>query len=92
VPDQTLYGAKILENITQALARIVIMDAALRLEDLGYRFVLQAHDELVFVIPDRDVEDAREVILEQMCRVPTWLPSLPLAAEIGVGQNYGETK
>ena len=42
IPDQDLYGAKLLENITQALARIVVMDAALRLEELGYRFVLQA--------------------------------------------------
>jgi len=92
LPDQTLYGAKLLENITQALARNVIMEAAVRLADRGYRFALQAHDELVFVVPDDEVEEASSVIMEEMTRVPDWIPALPLAAEIGVGANYGEAK
>jgi DNA polymerase len=92
VPDQTLYGAKLLENITQALARIIIMDAALRLEEWGYRFVLQAHDELAFVVRDADVEEAKKIILREMLHPPGWMLDLPLAAEIGVGQNYGEVK
>ena len=91
-PDLDLYGAKILENVTQALARIVIMDTALRLENLGYRFVLQAHDELAFVIPDDDIDNAKKIILEELVRPVKWMPELPLAAEIGVGQNYGECK
>jgi DNA polymerase bacteriophage-type len=90
--DAHLYGAKLLENISQALARIVIMQAAVRLAKRGYRFVLQAHDELVFVVPETEVEAAKKTILEEMIRPPLWMPNLPLAAEIGVGDNYGETK
>jgi len=90
--DDKIYGAKLMENIIQALARIVIMQAALRLANRGYRFVLQAHDELVFVVPKDEVEEAKQIILEEMLRPPPWLPELPLAAEIGVGINYGETK
>ena len=58
LPNLDLYGAKLLENIVQALARIIIMDAALRLEDIGLRFVLQAHDELVFCLPEQEVPAA----------------------------------
>jgi DNA polymerase len=90
--DPHLYGARILENITQALARIVVMQAALRLADKGLRFVLQAHDELVFVVMDAFVPDAKVIIHEEMVRKPVWLPGLPLAVEIGCGRNYGEAK
>src|SRR5262249_15276642 len=47
-PDEGLWGGKLLENICQALARVIIMQAALRLADRGLRFVLQVHDELLF--------------------------------------------
>ena len=90
--DENIYGAKLLENITQALARIVIMQAAARLAQRGLRFVLQSHDELVFAVPESAVDVAKEAILEEMVRPPAWLPELPLAVEIGVGDNYGETK
>ncbi len=90
--DQHLYGAKLLENISQSLARIVIMQAGNRLAKQGLRWVLQAHDELVFVVPTTEVDAAKKTILEEMIRPPLWMPGLPLAAEVGVGDNYGETK
>jgi DNA polymerase len=87
-----LYGAKILENVTQALARIIVMQAAVRLAERGYRFTMQGHDELVFTVKDEEVHAAIAVIDEEMVREPEWLEGLPLAVEIGVGTNYGETK
>ena len=90
--DPQLYGAKLLENIVQALARIVVMQAAVRLAQQGLRFILQAHDELVFVVADDRVKESSEIISAEMIREPKWLPGLPLAVEIGVGQNYGEAK
>lgn len=92
IDESKLYGAKLLENITQALARIVVMQAAVRLASQGLRFVAQAHDELVFVVPDGKVEESKKIITEEMIRQPKWMPNLPLAVEIGVGQNYGECK
>lgn len=87
-----MYGAKFLENIVQFLARIDLMDGALRLWDRGYRFAHQAHDELVFLVPDADVDNAKKIIHEEMTRSPMWAPDLPLAAEVGVGQSYGDAK
>jgi DNA polymerase len=95
-----IYGAKFLENIVQALARIVVMNAALRircrgfgmLEPDAYRFVLQAHDELVFIVPDAEVDYAKKIIHEEMIRRPSWAPDLPLTADVGSGRTYGEAK
>jgi DNA polymerase len=88
-PNETLWGGKLLENICQALAHVIIMQAALRLAQRDYRFVLQVHDELVFCIADDQVEEAKTVIMQEMTTPPTWMPDLPLAAEVKTGDNYG---
>jgi DNA polymerase I-like protein with 3'-5' exonuclease and polymerase domains len=85
-----IYGAKMLENITQALAWIIIMNAALRLDALGYRFALQVHDELVFLVPKKEVDKATTIIHEELVRPPSWALDLPLAVEVKVGPNYGD--
>jgi DNA polymerase len=90
--DHKIYGAKFLENIIQFLARIVLFDAAVRLADLGYRFVLQVHDELVFVIHEKDVDTGKEVIKRELTRPPTWAPDLPLTADVNHGLSYGDAK
>lgn len=96
----TLYGAKLLENIVQALARIVVMNAALRIRARGlstinpddYRFVLQAHDELVFIVKKSGLDEAKKIILDEMRKPPTWAPTAPIDAELGVGASYGAAK
>lgn len=95
-----LYGAKLLENISQAIARIIVMNAALRIRDRGrhtscpwaYRFKHQAHDELVYIIPDSELAAAKQIIYTEMIRSPSWGRDIPLTADIGVGQSYGEAK
>jgi DNA polymerase len=85
-----IYGAKLLENIVQFLARIVIMNAALRLNAKGIRFVLQAHDELVFIERSDTIEQTKQIIHAEMVRPPSWAPNLPLAADVKSGPSYGE--
>ena len=87
-----IHGGSVLENIVQALARIILMNAALRLEARGLRFKLQAHDELVFIVPDAAVAAAKEIIRREMTRPPSWAPKIPLGAAIGSGLNYGDAK
>jgi DNA polymerase len=87
-----MYGPKFLENIVQALARIVVMNAALRLWDRGYRFKLQAHDELAFIVKTDDAENAKAIVLEEMRRRPSWALNLPLDAEANYGDSYGDAK
>jgi DNA polymerase len=91
-----LYGGSLLENITQALARIVVMDAAIRIQKRfavhDIQLALQVHDELVFVVPEHLADECKRIALEEMSRRPVWAPTLPLAAEAGVGQSYGDAK
>ena len=68
------------------------MHAALRIADRGYKFKLQSHDELVFIVDDKDVDNAEKIIHEEMVRRPSWAPDLPLTASIGHGQSYGDAK
>jgi len=87
-----MYSGKFLENLVQFLARIVIMHAALRISDRGYTFALQSHDELAFIVRDEDVDNAKKIVYEEMTRRPSWAPDLPLQAEVGGGQSYGDAK
>lgn len=87
-----MYGPKLLENIVQALARIIVMNAALRLECRGYRFAMQSHDELSFVVPKDDVETAKKIIYEEFVRRPSWGLRIPLNAEVNSGRSYGDAK
>lgn len=91
-----INGPKVLENIIQSLARIVIMDAAVDLkkdlEMLGVTLALQAHDELVYIVPEDIVKVVQERVLYQMRVRPSWAPELPLDAEANYGKNYAETK
>lgn len=94
-----VYGGKLLENIVQGLARIIVMDAALAIErrfqaefDDPPQLALQVHDELVFVVPDDRVERCIAICGEEMRRAPSWAAGLPLDSECDVGQTYGDAK
>lgn len=87
-----LYGAKLLENIIQYLARIIIMNTASRLASQGMRFAMQAHDELVYVVKTTELDKAKELVQAEMIRRPSWGLDIPLGAETNSGQRYGEAK
>lgn len=88
-----LYGGKMLENIVQALARICVMDAAVRVRKrIGAQLHLQVHDELVYVVPDSIAKSVKQVVYEEMCRRPQWGVDIPLDAEGDIGPSYGDAK
>ncbi len=55
------------------------------------KMLLQVHDELVFELPEEDVEAARPVIERVMATAaePAVKLSVPLAIDIGVGPSWG---
>lgn len=88
-----LYGGALLENIVQALARCIVMDAAVRIAyRIKYQLALQVHDALAYVVPDAEVTLVSYILTEEMNRRPQWAPDLPLACEVKVGQTYGDAK
>lgn len=88
-----MYGPKFLENIVQFLARIDTMNDALRITDkTGHHFVLQSHDELVWIVPEQEAEKHLALAIEEMRRPPSWAPTIPLDAEGDFGDSYGDAK
>lgn len=87
-----IYGAKLVENITQAVARVVMSDAMIRIKD-RYRIVGTVHDELLVLVPEHeDLYAFNQFITQAMTVSPDWAPSIPLACEITVGANYAACK
>jgi len=88
-----LFGGKLTENIVQALARIVVMDNMLTIhKELGLQPVLQVHDELDYVVPERDAEALAAPISKIMSAPPAWAPDLPVAVEVHWGPTFGDCK
>ncbi len=91
-----LYGGALLENIVQALARIIVMDAAVRigqrLKQFNIHLALQVHDALAFIVPDAHVTHVSNIMKEEMNRRPAWAPDLPLACDTKQGPTYGDAK
>jgi len=92
LPWTNIYGGKMVENIIQALARIVVTDQMLDINAAGHRVVFQVHDENIICVADAEVVAAQQVIERAMSVPPAWAPDLPIACESGVGVNYGECK
>jgi DNA polymerase-1 len=65
---------------------MIRIDAALRERGLKSRMTLQVHDELVFEVPEAEIEVMRTLVREQMQKVHPL--TVPLLVEIGVGSNW----
>jgi hypothetical protein len=77
-----MYGAKLVENAVQGLARVVASQAMLRLQALGYPAVNTTHDSSMVLLPDdAHASETAERLLVEMVKPPTWMPDIPLAAE-----------
>jgi len=88
IPNR-LYGGKLIENVCQALARIVIGEQMLMVAK-RYRPVMTVHDAIAIVAPQEEIDDAQAYVEQCMQTRPTWAPELPLACEAGNGFSYGE--
>ena len=83
-----IYGGKVIENVCQALARIVIGEQMLMVAK-KYRVVMTVHDAIACIVPTERVETAKEYVEMCMRTRPDWGMDLPLNCEAGYGSNYG---
>lgn len=74
------YGGKLSENLTQAVARDILLEALIRVDAAGYNIILHVHDELV--VEDLVTNtDTLEKINDLLAISPNWAKDLPLKAE-----------
>jgi DNA polymerase I len=66
---------------------MIRIDAMIRERQLKSKMTLQVHDELVFEVPEDEIDGMRSLVREQMENVHPSL-SVPLMVEIGVGKNW----
>ena len=88
VPNR-IYGGKVIENVCQALARIVIGEQMLRVAK-KYKVVMTVHDAIGCIVPENEAETGKEYVELCMRLRPDWAPDLPLNCEAGVARTYGE--
>lgn len=96
-----LYGGKAVENIVQALSRIVLSDQMARVNhrlkaraaEVGggiYKVCSSTHDEIIVCVPAAQAEWCLEMMGEEMKVAPDWCHDLPLKSSGGYAVNYGD--
>jgi DNA polymerase len=87
--EVSIWGGAVVENVVQALARIIVGEQMLKLRE-RYRPVLTVHDAAVIIAPETEVKEALAFITQVMSTPPDWAKGLPVACEAKYGQSYGE--
>jgi len=88
IPNR-IYGGKLIENVCQALARIIIGEQMLAIAR-KYRVVMTVHDAVACLVPIREAITAMEYVEICMRIRPSWGLELPLNCETGFGDSYGD--
>jgi DNA polymerase len=84
-----IYGGKLIENLTQALARIIVMSQMLRISR-KLPVKLTVHDSVIALAREDERQAARAYVESCMRWVPDWAQGCPLNCESKWGYNYGE--
>jgi DNA polymerase len=72
------WCGKLVENLCQAVARDVMVEAMLRLGDLP--LIATIHDELIAEVPEGTADSTLARMLAAMRQTPAWAPGLPVDA------------
>ncbi|HEY6338821.1 MAG TPA: DNA polymerase, partial [Candidatus Sulfotelmatobacter sp.] len=65
---------------------MIRIDAVLRERNLKSRMTLQVHDELVFEVPENEIEIMKSLVREHMEQAHAL--AVPLQVDMGVGPNW----
>lgn len=82
------YGAALVENIVQAIARDILVHIMMLSEDEGVPNILSVHDEIV--AESRTPDSALSILKDIAQHVPYWAPGLPVSVDAGTMDRYGK--
>lgn len=86
--NHSMYGAKIAENIVQAISRDLLAGVMVKCEETALPIVLHNHDEVVIEATADRAPQALEELLRIMSTTPAWADGLPLEVEGYVVSRY----
>jgi DNA polymerase-1 len=69
---------------------MIRIDRKLREQELETRMTLQVHDELLFDVPEEEIDAVRSLVKQEMENVIEL--NVPIVADVGVGQNWRDLK
>lgn len=99
--ETRIYGGKLIENVVQALARIVVFDQMSKVDQWLrkknskhglFKMVFTVHDELIVCAPEDAVGETEALMVETMSKPLAWCADLPIACEAAYGFTYGDCK
>jgi DNA polymerase III epsilon subunit-like protein len=82
-----IWGGVAVENVVQALARIVNMYQMLEIDRL-FRVVGTVHDEVWALVPNGADLEAEEYMKKCMSTPPDWAPDLPVSSDFNIAEHY----
>ena len=86
-----MYGPKLVQNLCEAVARLIVFQAGLRIQAMGHRILCRNHDELLILLANDGKQEYHiEQCKQEMNRPPVWLPEIPLDCEAHVGERYAK--
>jgi DNA polymerase len=93
---ERIYGAKVIENIIQCLARTTVFYQCLKtageVRHTGTRWAHSMHDEGIFVGPEFTAPWVQERLMANFRTSPEYAQTLPLNCEAGFHRRYGLAK
>lgn len=91
--ERAAINAPIQGSAADVIRRAMIqMPDALREAGLNAKMLLQVHDELVFEVPEEEIEKTTPIITSVMekAALPAREISVPLTVDCGIGENWNE--
>ena len=86
-----MWGSKLTQNICEAVSRVIVSQAAIRIARMDYRILNWPYDELLVLIPKDGREEWHvERCMAEMKREVPWLPGLPLDCESHMSERYAK--
>ncbi len=82
--EDSTFGGKLAENITQAVARDCLAESIRKLHEFGCNIVFHVHDEVVLEAPGTTQEQGEHIlkqVIEIMEQPVSWAPGLILKAD-----------
>lgn len=87
--NSKIYGALLVENVVQALARVLLAQSMLKIKT-RHKIVMSTHDECAYLAKLAEAQAAYEFGVETFTAPREWCKDIPLAAEGGFDIRYSK--